>query len=183
VRDFRGTEGILCVRRHHEEGETGGIKERIVEGSMDAKKILIAVDSSDYAAKAVAYVGDIVGKAEGFSVRLLHVARPPERDASPDEEHWRACCREEEEKMSKFLREAQEALYARGLPVEGVSEERLDPDGSSIAMNVLRVQQEGGFGTIVVGRRGVSKAEEFLFGSVSSRVVHHAKDCAVWVVG
>jgi Universal stress protein family. len=41
---------------------------------------------------------------------------------------------------------------------------------------------EGGFGTVVIGRRGVSKAEEFLFGSVSTKVMHLAKDCAVWVV-
>jgi nucleotide-binding universal stress UspA family protein len=34
----------------------------------------------------------------------------------------------------------------------------------------------------VVGRRGVSKRQEFLFGSVSSKVVRDAKNCAVWVI-
>jgi nucleotide-binding universal stress UspA family protein len=41
----------------------------------------------------------------------------------------------------------------------------------------------GGYGTIVVGRRGISKAEQFLFGSVSNKIVQNAKDCTVWVVG
>jgi len=36
--------------------------------------------------------------------------------------------------------------------------------------------------TIVVGRQGLSRSEEFLFGSVSSKIVNHARDCAVWVV-
>ena len=35
---------------------------------------------------------------------------------------------------------------------------------------------------LVIGRRGVSKAEEFLFGSVSNKLIHHAKDRTVWVV-
>jgi nucleotide-binding universal stress UspA family protein len=52
----------------------------------------------------------------------------------------------------------------------------------SISDLILHEQQEGGYGTLVVGRRGVSKKEEFLFGSVSSRVVRDAKHCAVWVI-
>ena len=30
--------------------------------------------------------------------------------------------------------------------------------------------------------RGLSRKEEFLFGSVSSKIVGHARNCAVWVV-
>jgi len=44
------------------------------------------------------------------------------------------------------------------------------------------VVKEGGFGTVALGRRGVSKAEEFLFGSVSSKIIHSVKGCTVWVV-
>jgi nucleotide-binding universal stress UspA family protein len=35
---------------------------------------------------------------------------------------------------------------------------------------------------VVVGRHHKSKAEEFLFGSTSSKLIHEAKKCAVWVV-
>jgi hypothetical protein len=41
---------------------------------------------------------------------------------------------------------------------------------------------KGGYGTIVVGRRGVSKVYEFLMGRVSNKVIQMAKDQAVWVV-
>jgi nucleotide-binding universal stress UspA family protein len=34
----------------------------------------------------------------------------------------------------------------------------------------------------VVGRQGLSRSEEFLFGSVSSKIVNHARNCTVWVV-
>ena len=41
----------------------------------------------------------------------------------------------------------------------------------------------GGYGTIVVGRRGLSTVEEFDMGRVSNKLVQAAKDRAVWVVG
>jgi len=54
---------------------------------------------------------------------------------------------------------------------------------ATISESIMAVQEEGKFGTIVVGKRGVSKAEEFLFGSISNALVHHTRDCTVWVVG
>jgi len=54
--------------------------------------------------------------------------------------------------------------------------------GQSIALEILDYARAGDYGTVAVGRRGVSKAEEFLFGSVSSKIVHNAKNCTVWVV-
>ncbi|MCX5876459.1 MAG: universal stress protein [Deltaproteobacteria bacterium] len=33
-----------------------------------------------------------------------------------------------------------------------------------------------------MGRRGITHSEEFVFGSTSSKILHHAKYCAVMVV-
>ena len=52
----------------------------------------------------------------------------------------------------------------------------------TVAELILHERQSGGYGTIVVGRRGMSKKEEFLFGSVSNKIVREARDCTVWVV-
>jgi len=43
-------------------------------------------------------------------------------------------------------------------------------------------QDETQYSTIVVGRQGLSRSEEFLFGSISSKIVNHASNCTVWVV-
>jgi nucleotide-binding universal stress UspA family protein len=48
---------------------------------------------------------------------------------------------------------------------------------------ILNERGKKDYGTIVVGRQGISRKEAFLFGSVSSKIVNHAKDCSVWVVG
>lgn len=149
---------------------------------MNPKRILIAVDSSENSERAVAYVGDVLCHSREAEILLLCIAKTPDRDLFPDEESWRATGREQEERYRRFLDRAKALLRERGVD-ETCVEARLSPNkGPSIAQDILAVQREEGFGTIVVGRRGVTREEEFLFGSVSSRIVHHARDCAVWVV-
>jgi nucleotide-binding universal stress UspA family protein len=38
------------------------------------------------------------------------------------------------------------------------------------------------YATLVVGRKGLSRKEEFLFGSISGKIVRTARNCTVWVV-
>jgi nucleotide-binding universal stress UspA family protein len=47
---------------------------------------------------------------------------------------------------------------------------------------ILAERDEREYGTIVVGRQGLSRTEEFIFGSISSKIVTHARNCTVWVV-
>ena len=54
--------------------------------------------------------------------------------------------------------------------------------GTNIAQEIMKIIKDEDFGTVVIGRRGVSKEVEFLFGSVSTKIVHYAKGCTVWVV-
>ena len=162
---------------------------------MDFKKILVGVDASENSERAVSYVGDILGNSPDFLVQLLAIERPPERDFFADEDSWKKACKEHEQKMYSFLKKSRSVLESKGFPASAIKEQYIvscrSPiheqvaycsPGTSIAQEILKVQEEQGFGTVVVGRRGVSKAEEFLFGSVSNRIVHYAKDCSIWVV-
>jgi len=150
---------------------------------MDFKNILISVDASDNATRAVDYAATILGSAQGIRVTLLYIERAPNRDKFADEAAWINQCRLDQERVFGFLAKARAALVAAGLPDTAVSERTvLCSAEPSIAQTILDVQQEGGFGTLIVGRRGLTKGEEFLFGSVSSKLVHNAKNCAVWVV-
>ncbi len=159
---------------------------------MNFKKILVAVDASENSARAVEYTGTMIGNSTGFSICLLYVEHLPERDIYPDEKSWSDACEQEKEKVNNFLEKAQKTLAEKKVNPENVSikyvsvsEQNSLADkvqGRGVSFHVMRVQKEDGFGTVVVGRRGVSKAEEFLFGSVSTKIIHHIKDCTVWVV-
>lgn len=150
---------------------------------MDFKNILIAVDASDNALRAVDYAATVLGGAPGVRVTLLYVERAPGRDLFETEAAWLGQCQLEKNRVFDFLKTARQRLAAVGLPDQAVTERTLLCSAEpSIAQTILDVQQEGGFGTLVVGRRGLTKGEEFLFGSVSTRLVRDAKNCAVWVV-
>ena len=66
---------------------------------MNFKKILLAVDASENALRAVEYVGNIAGDRAGFEVQLLCIERLPHRDLYPDEEQWKASCEEARAEM------------------------------------------------------------------------------------
>ena len=51
-----------------------------------------------------------------------------------------------------------------------------------MASCIIRELEELKCCTVVIGRRGISKKEEFIFGSTSSRILHDAKNCAVMVI-
>lgn len=162
---------------------------------MDPKKILVAFDGSENAFRAVEYVAGVASGCAGAVVNIYYVERLPDRDLFPDEASWKERCRGLEAEIRAASARARERLEKAGFAPGGVTETYLSScrsanraDGScslgtSIALDVLQAAREGGYGTVVIGRRGVSKQEEFLFGSVSSKIVHHARGCAVWVVG
>ncbi len=149
---------------------------------MNYKKILIAADASENARRAVDYVGRIVGRSPGFEITVLYVIRHAERDLFPDDKSWQARKRHEKEEALHVLRELKELLSTKGLERGTLSTDLLEITDFSIAQAIMDYQKNGGFGTIVVGRRGMSKAEEFLFGSISNKIVHYAKNCAVWII-
>ncbi len=149
---------------------------------MNYKKILVAVDASENARRAVKYVGEIVGQSPGFEITLLYVVRYVERDLFPDDKSWENRKKQDKEKGQRVLSELETLLHKRGLSEDTVSTKLIEISNFSIAQAIMDYQKSNGFGTIVVGRRGMSKAEEFLFGSISNKIVHYAKNCAVWVI-
>ena len=149
---------------------------------MDFKKILVALSEGESSDRAVAYVGEIIRDAQGFCIELLAVHRPASRDLFPDQASWEQAARDKERELGAYLEKSRDVLLSYGTNLACISTRIMACTGDSIARDILAAQREGGFGTVVVGRRGVPKSEEFLFGSVSRRVVTEAKGCTVWVV-
>ncbi len=146
------------------------------------RKILVAVDASENAMRAVEYTGTIVRDGQDFSVTLLYIIRNPSKDHFSDMDQWKQACLNVKQQGIEALERAEKILAEQGMPEDAIDTKMTEASGSSIATEILKVQQSEGFGTVVVGRRGVSKEEEFLFGSVSNKVVHYARNCTVWVV-
>lgn len=146
------------------------------------KNILIAVDTSDNARRAVAYVGWMLGGRSGYHVTLLHVIPDPEEDYFPDDTERDAWIEGYRDKIDAVLEGYRKMLTMAGFPVDAVDTGTPTRYCPSMAECILAERDKRTYGTIVVGRQGLSRKEEFLFGSISSKIVNHARDCTVWVV-
>ena len=146
------------------------------------KKILIAVDASENARRAVSYVGQVLGGKTGFTVLLLHVIRQPEEDYFPDLSERDKWLDDYQVKVDAMLDDYRTILIDRGFAPAAVSVRSMLRHCPSLAECILVELQQTHYYTIVVGRQGLSRSEAFLFGSVSSKIVNHARDCTVWVV-
>lgn len=63
----------------------------------------------------------------------------------------------------------------------GVTKIDIIKEEGDAAEKFLRIAKDKGVDAIVLGNRGFSTAEEFLLGSVSLKISHHAK-CSVVIV-
>ena len=146
------------------------------------KNILIAVDESENARRAVSYVGQFLAVIKGFKVLILHVIRQPEEDYFPTSSEKDQWFGQHKQKVDTMLKDYRQILIRAGFAPEDVSVRSTLRYCPSLAECILAERDQTGYSTIVVGRQGRSRSEEFLFGSVSSKIVNHARDCTVWVV-
>lgn len=147
------------------------------------KQVLIAVDESENAQQAVRYVGFVLGKAVGFRVTILHIIPDPEEDYFPNQLEKEKYLKAYSERIGRTLETYRNILLEAGFPDDCVRTQSTLRYCPSMAECILDERDENAYGTIVVGRHGISRKEAFLFGSVSNRIVNHAKNCTVWVVG
>jgi len=164
------------------------------------KKILLALDGSDSSLRAARHVGEILGGRDGFEITLFHVCSVPPRLL----EHEGAEDPDEEERLEEALEaryqqwreakrsEVEQDVFQGGLRVlreAGVDEQHtrvmtrfVTEAHADVAAQILQEQDEHDHDVIALGRHGLSTLTELVFGRVTSRVVHHAKSRAIWVI-
>jgi len=82
--------------------------------------------------------------------------------------------------MAPTMEKAQKLLLERGIAPERISTKIIDGSRSAAA-DILKAARKGEFGTIVMGRKGVSADEDYSLGSITRKVVQDFEDMAVWV--
>lgn len=145
-------------------------------------RVLVGLDESEAALNAVRYLAGVLGGSSTCKVRLMAVHQPPCQDDPARRDEAAGSDDDARLLLEEQLLKAYHILVQARLPPENLSTELVEAAGRTVGETIMAHQRQGGYGTVVVGRRGVSKAEEFLFGSVSSSVVRMAGDCCVWVV-
>ncbi len=132
--------------------------------------VLFALDGSDNSMRTVDYAGAMLSGSH-FEVGMIHVFRGGKE----------AYLTEAQERMVIVFVEAKSRLMKLGFESNQINNKMILGVASRAAA-IVEEAKRGGYGTIVVGRRGLSKVQDFFMGRVSNKVVQLAKREAVWIV-
>jgi nucleotide-binding universal stress UspA family protein len=156
----------------------------VVDGKVASHRVLVAVDGSESAFRAVDHVSFIFRNNPDAAITLFHVT-PRLKDYCrldyfTDEADIEAAFLQSDQKcIDQFLDIVQKKFAEAGISEEQVTIRQVKPR-FSIGETIMAEMQKGDYGTVVVGRRGTDRA--FYLGSVSNYILSKASQRAVWLV-
>lgn len=165
----------------------------VVGGTAEPRKILIGMDVSDGARLAVRHVAAMLGDNPCCEVMLFHVIRSvnlfqriyggvvPREEDHPLQERVREELEHAQRLLEPCFSAARRCLVDAGMPTDCIRD-KIVTGVASRAMAIMEQAERQDCDTIVVGRRGLSKVQEFFMGRISNKVVHLAENRTVWVV-
>ena len=157
----------------------------LIGGKPTAEKVLIALDSSEGGLRAVKHAGTMLNRDNNHmtlfhAIRGIAVSTAGIEDIFP-EAYRRQLMEEAEEEIQPAMQLAKTHLKRLNVDAERLSSKVITSVRSRAAAIVQEARQEG-YGTIVVGRRGISEVTEFAMGRVTNKLTQLAKDRALCIV-
>ena len=157
----------------------------MVKGRVKSKNVLLAVDHSENAMRAVGHAGFMLAGTD-VNVSVFHSKRDLRRFVPAEVLHefpgvqkfWQ---RKAGDVVTPYMKKAREMLIQAGLAENQISVKMVDGSRSA-ARDILTEAEENTIGTIVLGRKGCSAVEDYSMGSITKKVLDGASDMAVCVV-
>lgn len=156
----------------------------VVDGNVTSTNIMMALDGSENSLRAVDHLCCLVGQNPKIRVTLFHVMPRLVDYCAVDFD-------DKEDTIQKLItqgnRRCVEHFYAHAqkkFEEAGLQEKQLDIKVTKRTVNVAKAildeVKKGDYGTVVLGRRGTSKA--FYMGSVSRHILDKISNRTVWLV-
>jgi nucleotide-binding universal stress UspA family protein len=158
----------------------------VVHGRIEARKILIPVDGSPNSKRVLDLATWLLAEAGPMEATVFHVFAPviPKEMASMWTGLTEIGASVEQrliDEAEDMLSQAKTYLIENGVPAFAIKTQ-LETGAMGAAQAISKEAQQGGYGSILLGRRGISGVKRFLLGSVSNKLVQQGRDMAVWVV-
>jgi len=146
------------------------------------RHLLVAVDESDNSKRAVMYLADFFCDYKNVFVTLLSIIQDPSEDYFPSDAEREKWLNDKQQAMNLILTSYKEMLIEAGFKEAQIETQLSVRACASVGDAILKEQEKLRCCIVVVGRRGITHNEEFVFGSTSNKILHNAKNCAVMVV-
>jgi nucleotide-binding universal stress UspA family protein len=157
----------------------------LVDGNVRSTRVMAAVDGSESALRAVDHMAFMLSGNPEVRFCFFHVT-PRLKDyceinfgAEAGGGLETLIAQGDQRCMDDFFTAALAKLREAGFREEQI-ETRTDTTLLSVGETILKAAREGGFGAIVMGRRGINKS--FFGGKVSYAVSQKLSDVALWLV-
>ena len=153
------------------------------------QKILVAFDDSENALRAVEFIAHSFSKEHAitlFSVvpdtAALCDMNSPSLIPYFTARQATFCDLEDQKKelVGEALQKAREFLMSAGFEESKIAV-KLQTKKKGVVRDILD-EARSGYDTIVIGRKGLSGVQEFIFGSIAQKVLHLARNISVMVV-
>lgn len=152
----------------------------------NASKILVAMDSSANSLEAVRHAGKMFNRGKN-SITLFHAIRgiTPSAEGVEDifpESYRQQLLEDAEREIHPAFKSAENILADLDISPDRIST-KIVTSVISRAEAVIIEAKNGGYGTIVTGRRGISAVADFSMGRVTNKLTQLARDQSLCIVG
>jgi len=152
------------------------------------KKILLAVDDSTHSLNAVRYAVTVSTAVKNLTYTLFNI-QPGISQFLLEEAHTDSSRQldlenvrlKHEDSSMKLLDKHKNEMISLGVDsrlIQTVTQ----PRKLGLAKDIIDYAQQGQYDAIVVGRRGISRVQEAIAGSITSNLLEHSRVVPVWVV-
>lgn len=161
----------------------------VVGGNPAPDRLLVGLDASEGAMRAVDHVVSTRNGRDLRQIYLMHVVRswrtipsvPTALVAQIEQEKVDAMVAEATEAIQPVFQEAKRRLENAGYKPNRIHSEVVS-GAESRAMAMIQFARQNDIGTLIMGRRGLSRVEDFIMGRVGHKIVNTVRNRAVWIV-
>ena len=143
------------------------------------KSILVAVNDSVSSRAVVEFLADMSLRPEDWTVFLLHFFRKP---SSSEILMGKKFAEDQPARLTNVLEKAREKLVESGFIPEKIETELVKEPYETIADGIIDQANKRKSRMVIIGRKKMSKAEEFVMGDISVKVIRALEGVAVLVV-
>lgn len=141
--------------------------------------ILVALNDSVSSRAVVEFITNMSLCPEDWDISLLHFFRKP---SSSEVLMGKKFAADQPARLTKVLEKAKEKLVESGFIPEKIATELVNEQYDTIADGIIEQANKRGSSMVIIGRKKMSKAEEFVMGDISVKVIRALEGAAVLVV-
>jgi nucleotide-binding universal stress UspA family protein len=141
--------------------------------------MLVALNDSISSQAVIDFLADLPFRRDEINVTLMHVFRKP---SAVEDLMGQRFTSQQPARFRKVLEQARDKLVASGFPSERITMDFVDDPFPTVTDGIIDRFNRQKYDLVVIGRKNMSKAEEFVLGDISVKLVRALGATAVLVV-